>query len=290
MNAARESLSPATRDRRRRLYQRAMDIPFTKMHGAGNDFVVVDGRHGGALTVAQVAALSDRRTGVGCDQFITLLPPPAGTDADVLIRIQNPDGGLAGACGNATRCVAELLFEQNGRPYQVIRTEYGDLPAERLADGRQRVTMGRPGLAWQDVPMAGPADTLHVGVDGFAPGVACSMGNPHLTLFVDDLSVASTAGPALEHDPRFPERVNVGFATITGPGRMRLAVWERGAGLTLACGSGACAAAVAAVRRGLLDPRIQVEMPGGILDIEWSDGLVHMTGPVATVFRGVATL
>ena len=242
------------------------------------------------LADAEVMVLADRHRGVGCDQFITLLPPPAGTDADVVMRIQNPDASVAGACGNATRCVAELLFEQNGRPYQIIRTDYGDLPAERLSDGRQRVTMGRPGLNWQDVPMAGPADTLHVPVDGFSAGAACSMGNPHLTLFVPDAGVATVAGPALEYDPRFPSRVNVGFAEITGRGRMRLVVWERGAGLTLACGSGACAAVVNAVRRGLLDPRVRVTMPGGDLDIEWSDGLVHMAGPVATAFRGVATL
>lgn len=268
-----------------------MNLRFTKMHGAGNDFVVVDGR--GAcweLSADQVAALADRRRGIGCDQFITLLPPPPGTDADVVMRIQNPDGSLAGACGNATRCVAELLFEQNGRPYQVIRTAYGDLPAERLADGRHRVTMGRPGLMWQDVPMAGPADTLNVPVGGFAPGVACSMGNPHLTLFVDDDGVAATAGAALEQDARFPERVNVGFAVVTGSGQMRLSVWERGAGLTQACGSGACAAVVAAVRRGLLDPRVVVTMPGGMLEIAWHEGLVHMTGPVATSFEGVVTL
>ena len=267
-----------------------MEVAFTKMHGAGNDFVIVDGRTRTPLTDAQVVALSDRHRGVGCDQFITLLPPPPGTDADVAMRIQNPDASVAGACGNATRCVAELLFEQNGRPFQVIRTDHADLPAERLPDGRQRVTMGRPGLAWQDVPMAGPADTLQVTVDGFEPGAACSMGNPHLTLFVSDAAAAALAGPAIEHDPRFPERVNVGFAEITGRCAMRLVVWERGAGLTLACGSGACAAVVNAVRRGLLDPRVRVSMPGGVLDIEWSNGLVHMAGPVATVFRGVATI
>jgi len=272
------------------LYHDGMNVPFTKMHGIGNDFVVFDARGTEPLTDAQVTALADRRRGVGCDQFITLLPPPSGTDADVVMRIQNPDASVAGACGNATRCVAELLFEQNGRPYQVIRTAYGDLPAERLSDGRQRVTMGRPGLEWQEVPMAAPADTLQVPVDGFEPGAACSMGNPHLTLFVPDAGVASAVGPGLEHDARFPDRVNVGFAEITGRGRMRLVVWERGAGLTLACGSGACAAVVNAVRRGLLDPRVRVTMPGGDLDIEWSDGLVHMTGPVATAFRGVATL
>lgn len=282
--------SPATPIPLRRLYHGGMNVPFIKMHGAGNDFVVFDARTEAPLTDGQVATLADRHRGVGCDQFITLLSPPFGTDADVVIRIQNPDASIAGACGNATRCVAELLFEQNGRPYQVIRTAYGDLPAERLSDGRQRVTMGRPGLEWQEVPMAAPADTLRVPVDGFEPGAACSMGNPHLTLFVPDASIASSVGPGLEHDARFPERVNVGFAEITGRGRMRLVVWERGAGLTLACGSGACAAVVNAVRRGLLDPRVRVAMPGGDLDIEWSDGLVHMTGPAATAFQGVAIL
>ena len=267
-----------------------MQASFLKMHGAGNDFVIIDERPRPLdLSPAAVRALSDRRTGIGCDQLITLHPPPPGTDADLLMRIRNPDGSEAGACGNATRCVAELLFEENGRPYQVIRTSAGDLPAERLADGRQCVDMGPARLEWQDVPLARAMDTLHLDLPG--DPAACSMGNPHATLFVPDPSVAGQLGPALETDPLFPERANIGFAQVLAPGRIRLQVWERGAGLTLACGSGACAAVVNAHRRGLTGRRVAVEMDGGVLDIEWTPaGRVLMAGPAVTSFRGTVAL
>ena len=231
------------------------------MHGAGNDFVVIDERvRPLGLSVEQVRRLADRRVGIGCDQFITLHPRPAGTDADVVMRIRNPDGSEAGACGNATRCVAELLFEQTGHPFQVIRTVAGDLPAERLGDGRFRVDMGAARLGWAEVPLARACDTLRVPMrlesGELAAGselgepAACSMGNPHATFFVADVAVAGVRGPALEVDPWFPERANIGFAAVVDAGRMRLRVWERGAGLTLACGSGACAAAVNAHQAG----------------------------------------
>ena len=263
-----------------------MRIPFLKMHGAGNDFVIVDERRTARnFAPAQVRHLSDRRTGIGCDQFITLHPPPPGTDADLVMRIRNPDGSEAGACGNATRCVAELLFEQTGHPYQVIRTSAGDLPAERLPDGRFRVDMGPARLAWHEVPLAYAVDTLHLPLPG--DPAACSIGNPHATLFVPDPAIAATHGPALEHDPLFPERANIGFAHILSPDRIRLRVWERGAGLTLACGSGACAAAVNAHRRGLTARRVTIEMDGGTLDIEYrADTHVLMAGPATTSFHG----
>ena len=266
--------------------------PFIKAHGAGNDFVIIDERTRPlALSAAAVRALSDRRTGIGCDQFITLHPPPPGTDADLLMRIRNPDGSEAGACGNATRCVAELLFEENGRPYQVIRTAAGDLPAERLPDGRQRVDMGPARLDWADVPLARAMDTLHLPLPG--DPAACSMGNPHATLFVPDLAAAPvvTLGPELEHDPLFPERANIGFVQVLATDRIRLRVWERGAGLTLACGSGACAALVNAHRRGLVERRATVLADGGTLDIEWTAaGRVLMAGPAVTSFRGAVAL
>jgi diaminopimelate epimerase len=267
-----------------------MPIPFLKMHGAGNDFVVIDERTAPLdLSPDQVRRLADRRTGIGCDQFITLHPKPPGTDADLVMRIRNPDGTEAGACGNATRCVAELLFEQTGHPYQVIRTIAGDLPAERLPDGRFRVDMGPAHLDWHEIPLAHAADTLHLPLPG-DPAV-CNMGNPHATLFVDDPAIAERDGPALETDPLFPERANIGFARITGPDRMRLRVWERGAGLTLACGSGACAAVVNAHRRGLTGRRVAVDMDGGTLDIHYrDDGHVLMAGPAATSFRGEVDL
>ena len=265
----------------------AMSVAFLKMHGAGNDFVVIDERRQAlGFSADQVRRLADRRLGIGCDQFITLHPAPVGTDADLVMRIRNPDGSEAGACGNATRCVAELLFEQNGRPYQVIRTVAGDLAAERLADGRFRVDMGRAGVAWQEVPLAHETDTLHLPLAWDA--AACSMGNPHATVFTDDLGVAGREGAALETDPLFPERVNVGFCAVLAPDRVRLRVWERGAGLTLACGSGACGAVVNAHRRGLTGPKVAVEMDGGMLEIEVrTDGRVLMVGPAATSFSGV---
>ena len=263
---------------------------FIKAHGAGNDFVIIDERTRPLdLSGAIVRALSDRRTGIGCDQFITLHPPPPNTDADLLMRIRNPDGSEAGACGNATRCVAELLFEENGRPYQVIRTLAGDLPAERLPDGRQRVDMGPARLGWQDVPLARAMDTLHLPLPG--DPAACSMGNPHATLFGTDPAQAEALGPALETDPLFPERANIGFAQVLAPDRIRLRVWERGAGLTLACGSGACATLVNAHRRGLIGRRAHIEMDGGLLEVEWTPaGRVLMAGPAATSFRGTVQL
>ena len=263
-----------------------MTIAFVKMNGAGNDFVIVDERAGTVgFTIDQVRQLADRRRGIGCDQFITLHPAPAQTDADVFMRIRNPDGLEAGACGNATRCVAELLFEQNGRPYQVIRTVAGDLPAERLADGRVRVDMGRARFRWDEVPLSHAVDTLHLPLAG--DPAACSIGNPHVTFFVTDPDRVERDGATFENDPLFPDRVNVGYARIDDRGHIRLRVWERGAGLTLACGSGACAAAVNAHRRGLIDRHVAIEMDGGTLEIDvLESGRVLMTGPVATSFRG----
>ena len=265
---------------------------FTKMHGCGNDFVVFDERRGSlGLTPARAAGIADRRTGVGCDQFIAIEPLPDGANADVFMRIRNPDGGEAGACGNATRCVAHLLAAESGRDRLVIRTIAGDLPAEILVDGRVRVDMGPARLNWADIPLARAMDTLHLDLAAapVADPAGCSMGNPHATFFVADLAAVPIAaiGPLLEHDPMFPDRANIGFAQILAPDRLRLRVWERGAGLTLACGSGACAALVNAHRRGLAERHASVIVDGGELEIEWrQDGHVLMTGPVAVSFTG----
>ena len=265
---------------------------FLKMHGCGNDFVVFDERAGPlGLTPRRAAAIADRRTGVGCDQFIAIEPAPANSNADAFMRIRNPDGSEAGACGNATRCVADLLARETGRRVQVIRTIAGNLSAEALPDGRVRVDMGPARLDWSDIPLARPMDTLHLdlAVGPVADPAAASMGNPHATFFVDDVARLPVAelGPRLEHDTLFPERANIGFAQVLAPDRIRLRVWERGAGLTLACGSGACAALVNAHRRGLTGRRAIVVVDGGELDIEWrADGHVLMTGPVATSFIG----
>ncbi len=274
---------------------------FVKMHGCGNDFVVLDARAIPlGITPTRAAALADRRQGIGCDQLIIIEPPPEGSNADAFMRIRNPDGAEAGACGNATRCVVERLALETGRRHQVIRTVAGNLPADLLDDGRVTVDMGPAGLKWADVPLARPMDTLHLDLAlfGVADPAACSMGNPHATFFVDDLGSLPihTLGPALEHDQLFPERANIGFAQVIAPDRLRLRVWERGAGLTLACGSGACAALVNAHRRGLARRQATVVVDGGELEIEWradgwhDGGHVLMTGPVATAFTGSVDL
>ncbi len=258
-----------------------MRVPFHKMHGAGNDFVLVDAPHG--LTPRQVAALSDRRTGIGCDQFIAVGPAAAGADAGM--AIYNADGSEAGACGNATRCVAELLHRRSGLRAPVIRTAAGDLRCERLGDGQIQVDMGLARLDWRDIPLAAPMDTRRLDLPG--DPAAASMGNPHITFFGHPLDAAAEIGPQFETHPWFPERVNVGFVQVLAPDRLRLRVWERGAGLTLACGSGACAALVNAHRRGLTGRSAAVMVDGGELRITWQEnGHVLMTGPVASAYEG----
>ena len=266
-------------------------IPFRKMHGLGNDFIVVDARPAPLpLSPTRVAALSDRHRGIGCDQFITLETPEAG--ADVFMRIHNPDGSEAEACGNATRCVAWLLMAETGRDHVVVRTVRGDLPCERLAGGTIRADMGPPSLAWQEVPLAEAMDTTHLPIDlgAVADPAACSMGNPHATFFVETLEGLDwqALGPLAEHHPLLPQRANIGFAEVVSPEHIRLAIWERGAGPTLACGSGACATLVNAHRRGLAGRRARIDLPGGPLELEWrlSDNHVLMGGPVATAFLG----
>ncbi|MSP01025.1 MAG: diaminopimelate epimerase [Acetobacteraceae bacterium] len=267
-----------------------MRASFLKMHGCGNDFVVFDERRGPlGLTPARAAAIANRRTGVGCDQFIVIEPAEAGADA--FMRIRNPDGAEAGACGNATRCVAHLLAAETGRSRQVIRTIAGDLPSEVLPNGLVSVDMGPVRLDWREVPLARPMDTLDLdlSVGPVSHPAAASMGNPHATFFVTDMGSIpiDKIGPVLERDPIFPERANIGFVQILSPNRFRLRVWERGAGLTLACGSGACAALVNAARRGLAGRQATVITDGGELIIVWQDdNHVLMTGPVATSFTG----
>lgn len=268
-------------------------VPFLKMQGAGNDFVVLDGRHRAlALDAAAIRRLADRRLGIGCDQLILLRP---AADADVAMRIFNPDGSEAGACGNATRCVAELLHGESGGGDFVIETIAGRLPSWRGAGGEISVDMGAPRLEWDEVPLAGPADTLHLALaaGNLSDPAALSMGNPHVTFFVDDLAAIpiATLGPVLEHDPIFPQRANIGVAQILPDGAIRLRVWERGAGLTLACGSGACAALVNAARRGRTGRSARLLLDGGELRIEWrADGHVVMTGPAALSFTGEVSL
>ncbi|MEZ5797010.1 MAG: diaminopimelate epimerase [Paracoccaceae bacterium] len=263
-------------------------LPFMKMHGAGNDFVVIDsrGRAGAVVTPALALALGDRNRGVGFDQLAEILP---ATDADFALDFWNSDGSRAGACGNASRCVADYVMRGAAKDFVVLRTARGQLRAERLADGRVNVNMGQPQQDWSEVPLAHAVDGLHLPLAG--DPVAVGMGNPHCVFFVDDAEAVDLAarGPALEHDPLFPERTNVEFAGLLGPDRLRMRVWERGAGITLACGSGACATAVAAHLRGLTGRRVTLQLDGGVLEVDWRADGVWMTGPTEHVFDGWLT-
>jgi diaminopimelate epimerase len=270
--------------------------PFLKMHGLGNDFVVLDAR-GGAfdLTAKRRRAIADRRLGVGCDQLIVLEAPTDG-DADVFMRIYNPDGGEAGACGNATRCVASVLMDERNTDHVTVQTIAGLLESQKTGTGGNglpviSVDMGLARLDWREIPVREACDTNHmpIGLGSLQDPVGTNMGNPHATFFVDDAAAIplEELGPKLEHDRFFPERANIGVAELVGEDRLRLRVWERGAGLTLACGSGACAALVAASRRGLVKRQAEVIVDGGTLTIEWlRDGHVLMTGGIALAFKG----
>ena len=261
-----------------------MRVPFIKMHGLGNDFVVLDGRARAIPTMdaALSAALADRRTGIGCDQVIVLRP---SDKADFRMEIFNSDGSEVEACGNATRAVGLL----NGAP-ATIETLAGILSAAP-ADGGIAVEMGEPRFAWDQIPLAYAMDTrsMPVGWDGLDNPIAVNIGNPHAIFFVPDADAVDLArlGPLIENDPLFPERVNVNVATVTARDAIRLRVWERGAGLTRACGTGACATAIGAMRRGLVDRKVTVTLPGGPLSIAWrEDGQIVMTGPAAESFHG----
>ena len=270
--------------------------PFLKMHGLGNDFVVLDARtHALALPAERRRLIADRRRGVGCDQLI-VLELPTDRDADVFMRIYNPDGSEAGACGNATRCVASLVMDERRVDHVTVQTIAGLLESQKTGTGDNglpviAVDMGPARLDWREVPVREACDTNHLPVAAgpLQDPVGTSMGNPHATFFVADADAIPLAelGPALEHDRFFPERANIGVAQLLAPGRLRLRVWERGAGITLACGSGACAAVVAASRRGLVPRRADVVLDGGTLTIEWMrDNHVMMTGGIALAFKG----
>ena len=266
-------------------------IPFRKMHGLGNDFVVIDARaRAFPLDETTAHAIADRKTGIGCDQLIVIEPPRHG-GADIFMRIHNADGGEVAACGNATRCIAALVMDERGSDRVVVETNAGLLEARPESAGRVSVDMGPVRLGWRDIPLASEQDTLHVdlALGALADPACCNVGNPHATFFVADAMAVDLAalGPRLEHHPVFPERANIAVAQLLGPARIRLRVWERGVGITRACGTGACAALVAAARRGLTPRKAEIVLDGGALDIEWrADGHVVMTGPVATSFTG----
>ena len=265
-------------------------LPFRKMHGLGNDFVVLDARARPLdLSEAQVRRISDRHRGVGCDQFI-IIRPPKDQAADAFMEIRNQDGAEVEACGNATRCITKLLAAETGRERITIQTVAGLLLGEASPQGFT-VDMGLARTDWPEVPLASECDTLAVplGREDVPAPVATNIGNPHATFFVEDADAVALAelGPGLEHHPMFPERANIGFASVTATDTLRLRVWERGVGITMACGSAACAAVTASARRGLTSRNIRIDMDGGPLFMEWlENGHVLMTGAATEVYQG----
>ena len=273
------------------MYPIMTPVAFTKMHGLGNDFVVVDARRRPVeLGAGQARAIADRRTGVGCDQVIVVEPPGTGL-ADAFMRIRNADGGEVEACGNAARCIAGMIMREKRSRHAIIETAVGLLDAEIADDDMISVDMGRISFDWRDIPLSDPADTLHLDIEAgpLRDGVAVNIGNPHAIFFVDDCEAVPLEifGPIVERNPLFPERTNVEAAQIVSSDRIRLRVWERGVGLTRACGTGACATVAAASRRGFVGRAAEVQLDGGPLRIEWlRDDHVLMTGPVAISFTG----
>jgi diaminopimelate epimerase len=264
------------------------ELPFMKMHGLGNDFVVVDARARPiSLAPALVQAIADRHFGVGFDQLVVI--GPGDTDSDARMTFYNADGTTAQACGNASRCVARYLMDEEIRSDLRLRTVRGVLVARDAGNGLTSVNMGVPMVRWDQVPLAHEMDTLSLPIDGNP--VATGMGNPHCTFFVADADAVTlnALGPSIEHHPLFPERTNVQVAHLVGENHIRMRVWERGVGITLASGSSSCATAVAAARRGLTGRTVQIDLDGGTLDIDWREDGVWMTGPGMHVFTGTLT-
>ena len=267
-------------------------IPFRKMQGLGNDFVVFDARHRAIpMTSSRAKAIADRHFGVGCDTLALITPGDAQVDAR--LRFYNADGGEVESCGNATRCIARFLMDERGLARVKLDSKGGMLICSDAGRGLVTVDVGTPKFDWRDIPLAEAADTsaLSIPVDGRKiSATAVLMGNPHCILFVEDAEHAPVTelGPKLETHPLFPTRINVEFAQVHDPRHIRMRVWERGVGVTMACGTGACATAVAAIRRGLTGRKVELILDGGSLSIEWreEDGHVLMTGPTAMPFRG----
>ncbi len=261
-------------------------LPFMKMHGLGNDFVIVDARaHDAVISAALAKGIGHRQFGVGFDQLAVI----ENGSADAHLVFYNADGSTSAACGNATRCIARFLMEETGKSQLTLTTERGALQACDMGNGLTSVNMGPPQLEWHEIPLAEDVDTLELPIEG-GPS-ATGMGNPHCTFFVDDAEAIPLAefGARYEHHPLYPERTNVQVAQITGPDQIRMRVWERGVGITLASGSSSCATAVAAARRGLTGRKVQVDLDGGTIWIDWRDDGVWMTGPTAHVFSGTLT-
>ncbi|WP_170369047.1 diaminopimelate epimerase [Ruegeria arenilitoris] len=261
-------------------------LPFMKMHGLGNDFVIVDARaHPVQITPALARGIGHRQFGVGFDQLAVI----ENGESDAHLVFYNADGSISATCGNATRCIARFLMQESGKSELTLTTSHCTLQARDAGDGLTSVNMGHPQLDWADIPLAEEVDTLELPIEG-GP-VATGMGNPHCTFFVEDAEAIPLAefGARYEHHPLYPQRTNVQVAQIIGPDHIRMRVWERGVGITLASGSSSCATAVAAARRGLTGCKVQIELDGGTIWIDWREDGVWMTGPTCHVFSGTLT-
>ncbi|WP_170459614.1 diaminopimelate epimerase [Ruegeria arenilitoris] len=261
-------------------------LPFMKMHGLGNDFVIVDARaHPVQITPALARGIGHRQFGVGFDQLAVI----KNGESDAHLVFYNADGSISATCGNATRCIARFLMQESGKSELTLTTSHGTLQARDAGDGLTSVNMGHPQLDWADIPLAEEVDTLELPIEG-GP-VATGMGNPHCTFFVEDAEAIPLAefGARYEHHPLYPQRTNVQVAQIIGPDHIRMRVWERGVGITLASGSSSCATAVAAARRGLTGRKVRIELDGGTIWIDWREDGVWMTGPTCHVFSGTLT-
>ena len=263
-------------------------LPFMKMHGLGNDFVVIDERgRGPFVTTALVVALADRHRGVGFDQLAVMSEQPG---SDVHLTFWNADGSHSAACGNATRCIARHLMSETGKSALTITTDRGLLHAVDAGNNLTSINMGTPRLNWDQIPLSDAVDTLQLPIDGRP--TATNMGNPHCTFFVDDVDRIDlmTFGPDHEHHPLFPQRTNVQVVQVLSRTHLKMRVWERGVGITLASGSSSCAVTVAAARRGLTERAVRLDCEGGTLHIDWREDGVWMTGPTMHAFSGMLTL
>ncbi|MFV0431428.1 MAG: diaminopimelate epimerase [Alphaproteobacteria bacterium] len=267
-------------------------VSFIKMHGAGNDFVIIDSRiHDAQLSKAAIVNICHRHFGIGCDQLIELCSPKH-KDADIYIKIYNSDASLSAACGNATRCVAALLMSEKEDDTCIIETDAGLLPCIVDDEGVINVDMGKPKFNWQDIPLAEelPTHELPLNIEGLSNPYVLSMGNPHCIFVVEDITKIDIEkiGSLVENHPFFPERCNVEFAQIFSKEHIRMRVWERGSGVTLACGSGTCATVVALAKKGLVKRKVKVSVDGGTLGVEWvrEDDHVILSGPIAISFGG----
>ncbi len=265
-------------------------LTFMKMHGLGNDFVVIDARTQDIqITPAMAKGIAHRQLGMGFDQLAVIFAAKEGASADAHLVFYNADGSTSAACGNATRCIARYLMDQSGKDALNLTTDRGELAAKDAGNGLTSVNMGAPQLLWDEIPLSEEMDTLELPIEG-AP-TATGMGNPHCTFFVEDAELIPLEefGPRYEHHPLYPERTNVQVAHVVGPDHLRMRVWERGVGVTLASGSSSCATAVAAARKGLTGRKVQIDLDGGTLWIDWREDGVWMTGQTMHVADGSFT-